>query len=86
MFSLKKAAVFVIKKYQKHISAHTPPSCRYTPTCSEYAAEAFERYGFFKGFALSLGRVCRCNPLFRGGYDPVPEKRNRRKKTEKGDR
>ena len=48
------------------------PSCRYLPTCSEYAVEAVKQRGIVVGGGLALWRICRCNPLFRGGYDPVP--------------
>ena len=58
--------------YQKCISPMTSPSCRFTPTCSQYALEAIEKYGALKGGALALWRVLRCNPFGRGGYDPVP--------------
>lgn len=57
-----------------------PPCCRFTPTCSAYALEAFKKRGFFVGLILSIGRILRCNPLFKGGYDPVPEKGFRNKK------
>ena len=50
------------------------PTCRFTPTCSTYALEAFEKRGFFAGFALTVWRILRCSPLSPYGYDPVPEK------------
>lgn len=51
-----------------------PRCCRFTPTCSQYGLEAFTKRGFFVGLILTVGRILRCNPLFKGGYDPVPEK------------
>ena len=51
-----------------------PPCCRFSPTCSAYAIEAFTKRGFFVGMALSIRRVLRCNPFSTPGYDPVPEK------------
>ena len=62
-----------IRFYQRHISAHTPPTCRFQPTCSQYAITAIERFGALKGGWLALKRILRCNPFCRGGYDPVPE-------------
>lgn len=64
----------LIRLYQRHISAHTPSVCRFAPTCSHYAIEALERHGAFFGTLLTLWRLLRCNPLFRGGYDPVPKR------------
>lgn len=61
----------VLQLYKRLISPMLPPSCKYTPTCSEYAAEALERYGLLRGGLMSAGRVLRCNPLAKGGYDPV---------------
>lgn len=62
----------LIRFYQKHISPFRAPCCRFIPTCSEYAAEAYEKYGFFKGSWLTFKRILRCNPFCKGGYDPVP--------------
>lgn len=64
----------VIRIYQKYISPIKPPSCRFYPTCSNYAVKAIKGYGLFAGFILSAWRVMRCNPLNKGGIDPVPEK------------
>ena len=64
--------VLLIKFYQVCISPFTPPSCRFTPTCSQYALEAFRKYGLFKGFYLSARRILRCHPWGGSGYDPVP--------------
>lgn len=58
--------------YQHVISPFTPPSCRFTPTCSEYARQALLKYGPFKGLALAVWRILRCNPWGGSGYDPVP--------------
>ena len=71
---IKKALLYMIKGYQNYISPMFGPRCRYTPTCSAYAFTAIERFGPFKGTALAIWRVLRCNPFSRGGYDPVPEK------------
>ena len=64
--------VLLIKIYQNGISPFLPPSCRYTPTCSQYALEAIEKYGALKGGWMAFRRILRCNPFHKGGYDPVP--------------
>ena len=69
---MKKIAIFFIRLYQKLISPLKPPCCRFTPTCSAYAAEAYQNRGFFVGSFLSVRRILRCNPFSKGGYDPVP--------------
>jgi len=69
---LKKFALLLIKFYRRGISPYTPPCCRYVPTCSQYALEAIEKYGVVKGGWMAIKRILRCNPLHRGGYDPVP--------------
>lgn len=69
---MKSAAIALLKIYKKLISPLLPPACRFVPSCSEYAAEAVACHGFFHGTALALWRLLRCNPLARGGYDPVP--------------
>jgi len=58
--------------YQRCISPLTPPSCRFTPTCSQYAREAIMKHGPLKGLALAIWRILRCNPWGGSGYDPVP--------------
>lgn len=70
----KNIALGLIKFYRKHISPYTKPSCIYVPTCSSYALEAIERFGFVKGGYLSLRRILRCHPFRKGGFDPVPPK------------
>lgn len=64
--------ILLIRFYQRCISPLTPPSCRFTPTCSQYALEAFYKYGPLKGLYLSVRRILRCHPLGGSGYDPVP--------------
>jgi putative membrane protein insertion efficiency factor len=68
----KHLAMGLIRFYQLTFSRVTPPSCRFTPTCSTYGYEAIEKYGFMKGGWLAVKRVSRCHPLNPGGYDPVP--------------
>lgn len=68
---MKKIMMVLIRFYQKNISPMLGSHCRYAPTCSEYSLQAFEKYGFFKGFYLTVFRILRCNPLFKGGYDPL---------------
>jgi putative membrane protein insertion efficiency factor len=67
--NVAKAGIWV---YRKGISPHFPPSCRYVPTCSEYAMEAIDRYGLIRGSWLAVRRISRCHPLHEGGFDPVP--------------
>ncbi|MGQ9845353.1 MAG: membrane protein insertion efficiency factor YidD [Caldisericia bacterium] len=69
---MKKLILILIKFYQKFISPMFPPSCRFTPTCSQYTFEAVEKYGPIKGLYLGIKRILRCNPFFPGGEDPVP--------------
>ncbi|HOK18689.1 MAG TPA: membrane protein insertion efficiency factor YidD [Caldisericia bacterium] len=69
---MKKLILILIKFYQNFISPMFPPSCRYTPTCSQYTLEAVEKYGSIKGLFLGFKRILRCNPFFPGGEDPVP--------------
>lgn len=69
---MKRILLAMVRGYRKYISPLLPPSCRFTPTCSEYAIEAISKHGAFKGSLLALWRILRCNPLCKGGYDPVP--------------
>ena len=71
---VRKMVLGLIRFYQRWISPFTPPSCFFYPTCSHYTYQAIERFGLWRGGWLGLGRLCRCHPLARGGYDPVPEK------------
>lgn len=69
---MKTIALLLIRGYQKAISPLLPASCRFYPTCSQYGYEAIETHGVFKGGAMAVWRVLRCNPFNKGGYDPVP--------------
>lgn len=70
---MKKLMLALIRLYQRGISPYTPPSCRFTPTCSAYATEAIEKYGALKGGWLALRRLLKCHPFYKGDhYDPVP--------------
>ena len=69
---MKKVLLLLIKFYRNFISPLKPPSCRYIPTCSEYALIAIERYGAYRGGWLAAKRILRCHPFHKGGYDPVP--------------
>ena len=71
---MKHIMIWLISLYRKFISPLKPPCCRFTPTCSAYAIEAFQKRGFFAGLILTTWRIIRCNPFGRGGYDPVPER------------
>ena len=71
---MKKILKFFIKLYRKFISPILPQSCRFTPSCSEYAIEAIDKFGAIRGTILASYRILRCNPFCRGGYDPVPDK------------
>jgi putative membrane protein insertion efficiency factor len=68
---LQKAALAAIRFYRQAVSVHFPPCCRYHPTCSAYAFEAVEKYGFVRGSFLAIKRILRCHPFSPGGYDPV---------------
>jgi len=78
---MKHLALWILRMYKRWISPTLPPSCRYVPTCSEYAMEAVERFGILRGGRMAVGRVLRCHPFVKGGYDPVVTEqqiRNRR--------
>lgn len=74
----QKAVIGAINVYRKHISPAKIPCCRFTPTCSAYAIEAVSVHGALKGGALAIMRILRCNPLCKGGYDPVPPKKEKK--------
>jgi len=69
---MKSAVLAALRFYKAAVSPMLPPACRYTPTCSEYAMEAVERFGVMRGGWLAAKRLLSCHPWCRGGYDPVP--------------
>ena len=71
---MKRAMTGIIRFYRNNISPLRAPSCRFIPTCSQYALEAVEKYGAVKGGVLAAKRLSHCHPFYRGGkiYDPVP--------------
>lgn len=69
---MKRAAVGLIRAYQRGISPYLPPACIYTPVCSQYAVDSVRRHGAIKGIVLTFWRILRCNPLSKGGIDPTP--------------
>ena len=69
---MRAIAVFLITIYQKIVSPLFPPSCRFVPTCSQYAKEAITKHGLLTGVYLAARRILRCHPFHDGGYDPVP--------------
>lgn len=70
---MRSLALGLIRLYQMTLSRITPPSCRFSPTCSNYGYQAIERYGLWTGGILTVKRIARCHPFHPGGYDPVPE-------------
>ena len=69
---MKQVLLALLRFYKSDVSPLLPAACRYTPTCSEYAMEAVEQFGPFRGTLMAARRVLSCNPFSRGGYDPVP--------------
>lgn len=67
-----KAVLLIITFYRKYISVILPPSCRFTPTCSQYSYQAFSKYSFLKALKLSIFRILKCHPFHSGGHDPLP--------------
>jgi hypothetical protein len=70
--SPRSLALGALRGYKRFVSPILPPACRFSPTCSEYAAEAIEKHGVLRGGTLAVRRLVRCGPWHPGGYDPVP--------------
>ena len=77
MVFMKKLILKMIRSYQKYISPMSPPTCRFYPTCSQYAIEAVEEHGAIKGSYLATRRILKCHPFHEGGFDPVPPKKRK---------
>ncbi len=77
---MKKIILLLIKFYQKYISIFLGKNCRFYPTCSAYTYEAIEKFGVIKGIYLGVKRILKCHPFHPGGYDPVPEKKEKNKR------
>jgi hypothetical protein len=71
-FEPKNLLLSMLRGYKRILSPMFLPSCRYVPTCSDYAAEAIDKFGAFRGTGLALLRLLRCHPFVSGGFDPVP--------------
>lgn len=74
---MRKMMIKLIEWYQRQ-TANSNPTCRYHPTCSQYAKEAYTTHNVFRATWLSAWRILRCNPLSKGGYDPVPKPKHER--------
>jgi len=81
---MQKLLMGLIRLYQLLISPVLGPSCRYYPTCSQYAVEAIQKHGPFYGSLLAIKRIFKCHPGYEGGLDPVPEKSEHKKKCHHG--
>lgn len=79
-----RIAVFLIELYRTYVSPLRQPTCRFTPTCSQYAVEALSEYGFLRGGWLTVARLAKCAPWHPGGWDPIPERHNQRQDNRAG--
>ncbi len=77
-WSVARAAVFMIQLYRHAISPLRPPTCRFTPTCSQYAVDALTEFGAFRGGWLAAVRLLKCGPWHHGGWDPIPDRETAR--------
>jgi len=71
-----RAAIFLIELYRMYVSPMRLPTCRFTPTCSQYAVDALTEYGLVRGGWLTTVRLAKCGPWHRGGWDPIPKRHN----------
>lgn len=69
---IKAGIIFLVSSYRRWVSPLKRPACRFYPSCSYYALQALRKYGAIRGLSLAIGRLCRCHPFHRGGYDPLP--------------
>ncbi|TGL24346.1 membrane protein insertion efficiency factor YidD [Leptospira yanagawae] len=74
---MNRLFLFLIFLYKKLLSPLLPPSCRFNPSCSEYAKQAFETFPWYKAFVLSIIRISKCHPYHEGGHDPLPKSYNK---------
>ena len=72
---ITRGLIFLIELYRHTVSPLHPPTCRFSPTCSQYGVEALTEYGLVRGSWLTLVRLAKCGPWHRGGWDPIPERR-----------
>lgn len=73
-----RGLIFLIQLYRHMVSPLRLPTCRFTPTCSQYAVDALAEYGLVRGSGMAAVRLAKCGPWYRGGWDPVPERRGAR--------
>lgn len=71
---LARGFIYVVEMYRNMISPLRPPSCRFTPTCSQYAVDALREFGLLRGSWLALARLAKCGPWHPGGWDPIPDR------------
>ena len=73
-FAAARGVIFIIQLYRHMVSPLRPPTCRFVPTCSQYAVDALTEYGFIRGSWLAAVRLAKCGPWHQGGWDPIPER------------
>ncbi len=75
---MNRLAIAIIRLYKRYLSPFLPQACRFSPSCSEYAQEAFQKKSFFRALWMTIARIARCHPFHPGGYDPVEPEEERR--------